>query len=196
MSGQISTTSIRAIFRRGFNMSTPSWKCARSLASWIISPSSMSTSASSGLLSIFRYNLSTVSVQLYQLFPWTPSDMHRHAFVLPQPQVVFGGDPEAALIQYTKNEEARRAISSTEAVLNNRFIRVYWHRETGTNNTGVQQQEQTPGNQAAGAAPGQGTQHGAVHKVGTKSCNVWSLSIYCIYLCTSTIWLNFFFCRE
>lgn len=98
--------------------------------------------------------------------------MHRHAFVLPQPQVVFGGDPEAALIQYTKNEEARRAISSTEAVLNNRFIRVYWHRETGTNNTGVQQQEQTPGNQAAGAAPGQGTQHGAVHKVGTKSCNV------------------------
>ncbi|XP_008330525.1 RNA-binding protein 27 isoform X3 [Cynoglossus semilaevis] len=85
-------------------------------------------------------------------------------------QVVFGGDPEAALIQYTKNEEARRAISSTEAVLNNRFIRVYWHRETGTNNTGVQQQEQTPGNQAAGAAPGQGTQHGAVHK-GIKQHN-------------------------
>uniref|UniRef100_A0A8C4ZIA9 RNA binding motif protein 27 n=1 Tax=Gadus morhua TaxID=8049 RepID=A0A8C4ZIA9_GADMO len=44
-------------------------------------------------------------------------------------QVVFGGDPESALIQYTANEEARRAISSTEAVLNNRFIRVYWHRE-------------------------------------------------------------------
>ncbi|KAJ3589813.1 hypothetical protein NHX12_010654 [Muraenolepis orangiensis] len=44
-------------------------------------------------------------------------------------QVVFSGDPEAALIQYTANEEARRAISSTEAVLNNRFIRVYWHRE-------------------------------------------------------------------
>lgn len=43
--------------------------------------------------------------------------------------MVFGGDPEAALIQYTANEEARRAISSTEAVLNNRFIRVYWHRE-------------------------------------------------------------------
>ncbi|KAG7269924.1 hypothetical protein CRUP_032081, partial [Coryphaenoides rupestris] len=44
-------------------------------------------------------------------------------------QVVFSGDPQAALIQYTHNEEARRAISSTEAVLNNRFIRVYWHRE-------------------------------------------------------------------
>uniref|UniRef100_A0A3B5A435 RNA binding motif protein 27 n=1 Tax=Stegastes partitus TaxID=144197 RepID=A0A3B5A435_9TELE len=61
-------------------------------------------------------------------------------------QVVFGGDPEAALIQYTKNEEARRAISSIEAVLNNRFIRVYWHREPGTNATG--QQDQSAGIQA------------------------------------------------
>uniref|UniRef100_A0A8D3CB36 RNA binding motif protein 27 n=1 Tax=Scophthalmus maximus TaxID=52904 RepID=A0A8D3CB36_SCOMX len=60
-------------------------------------------------------------------------------------QVVFGGDPEAALIQYTKNEEARRAISSIEAVLNNRFIRVYWHRECGVNATGLQQQEQSSG---------------------------------------------------
>uniref|UniRef100_A0A671V1R4 RNA binding motif protein 27 n=1 Tax=Sparus aurata TaxID=8175 RepID=A0A671V1R4_SPAAU len=66
-------------------------------------------------------------------------------------QVVFGGDPEAALIQYTKNEEARRAISSTEAVLNNRFIRVYWHREPGANATGLQQQEQGLGSQAIGA---------------------------------------------
>uniref|UniRef100_A0AAQ4RF86 RNA binding motif protein 27 n=1 Tax=Gasterosteus aculeatus aculeatus TaxID=481459 RepID=A0AAQ4RF86_GASAC len=65
-------------------------------------------------------------------------------------QVVFGGDPEAALIQYTKNEEARRAISSTEAVLNNRFIRVYWHREPGTNVTGLQ--EQSSGSQPAGSA--------------------------------------------
>uniref|UniRef100_A0A3B5A476 RNA binding motif protein 27 n=1 Tax=Stegastes partitus TaxID=144197 RepID=A0A3B5A476_9TELE len=68
-------------------------------------------------------------------------------------QVVFGGDPEAALIQYTKNEEARRAISSIEAVLNNRFIRVYWHREPGTNATG--QQDQSAGIQAAGSAPSQ-----------------------------------------
>nr|KAF6448577.1 hypothetical protein HJG63_016478 [Rousettus aegyptiacus] len=44
-------------------------------------------------------------------------------------QVAFKGDPEAALIQYLTNEEARKAISSTEAVLNNRFIRVLWHRE-------------------------------------------------------------------
>ncbi|TNN40307.1 RNA-binding protein 27 [Liparis tanakae] len=66
-------------------------------------------------------------------------------------QVVFGGDPEAALIQYTMNEEARRAISSTEAVLNNRFIRVYWHREPGA--TGGALQEQGAGGQASGSAP-------------------------------------------
>ncbi|XP_015245348.1 PREDICTED: RNA-binding protein 27 [Cyprinodon variegatus] len=76
-------------------------------------------------------------------------------------QVVFGGDPEAALIQYTKNEEARRAISSTQAVLNNRFIRVYWHREPCTNTAG---QEQNPGTQGPASAPGQGLQHGNMHK--------------------------------
>ncbi|XP_038628075.1 RNA-binding protein 27 isoform X2 [Tachyglossus aculeatus] len=45
-------------------------------------------------------------------------------------QVAFKGDPEAALIQYLTNDEARKAISSTEAVLNNRFIRVLWHRDS------------------------------------------------------------------
>lgn len=73
-------------------------------------------------------------------------------------QVVFGGDPEAALIQYTANDEARRAISSTEAVLNNRFIRVYWHREA-TSNT----QEQGP---SQSTNPGQ--QHNTTHKVINK----------------------------
>ncbi|XP_051959991.1 RNA-binding protein 27-like isoform X2 [Xyrauchen texanus] len=73
-------------------------------------------------------------------------------------QVVFGGDPEAALIQYTANEEARRAISSTEAVLNNRFIRVYWHREA-TTNTREQGPSQTTN-------PGQ--QHPTTHKVINK----------------------------
>uniref|UniRef100_A0A3B3XLI2 RNA binding motif protein 27 n=1 Tax=Poecilia mexicana TaxID=48701 RepID=A0A3B3XLI2_9TELE len=76
-------------------------------------------------------------------------------------QVVFGGDPEAALIQYTKNEEARRAISSIEAVLNNRFIRVYWHREPSTNTAG---QEPTSGSQGIGSVPGQGLPHSNMHK--------------------------------
>ncbi|XP_042620401.1 RNA-binding protein 27-like [Cyprinus carpio] len=73
-------------------------------------------------------------------------------------QVVFGGDPEAALIQYTANDEARRAISSTEAVLNNRFIRVYWHREATSNS-----QEQGP---SQSTNPGQ--QHPTTHKVINK----------------------------
>ncbi|CAL8265478.1 unnamed protein product [Merluccius merluccius] len=99
-------------------------------------------------------------------------------------QVVFGGDPEAALIQYTANEEARRAISSTEAVLNNRFIRVYWHREPPANPLtaggtgggggsggiggaiGAQQQEQSSGPQGPVPAP----QHSNMHK-GIKQHN-------------------------
>uniref|UniRef100_A0A4W4F558 RNA binding motif protein 26 n=1 Tax=Electrophorus electricus TaxID=8005 RepID=A0A4W4F558_ELEEL len=44
-------------------------------------------------------------------------------------QVAYNNDPEGALIQFASPEEARRAIHSPEAVLNNRFIRVYWHRE-------------------------------------------------------------------
>ncbi|XP_037544195.1 RNA-binding protein 27 [Nematolebias whitei] len=76
-------------------------------------------------------------------------------------QVVFGGDPESALIQYTKNDEARRAISSIEAVLNNRFIRVYWHREPDTNTAGPQ--EQSSGSLLAGLASSQGLQHSNMH---------------------------------
>ncbi|XP_061199999.1 RNA-binding protein 27 isoform X4 [Neopsephotus bourkii] len=56
-------------------------------------------------------------------------------------QVAFQNDPEAALIQYLTNDEARKAISSTEAVLNNRFIRVLWHRES--EQQPPQQQQQT-----------------------------------------------------
>ncbi|NXS32573.1 RBM27 protein, partial [Pomatostomus ruficeps] len=55
-------------------------------------------------------------------------------------QVAFQNDPEAALIQYLSNDEARKAISSTEAVLSNRFIRVLWHRESEQQPPGLQQQ--------------------------------------------------------
>ncbi|KAM4699483.1 RNA-binding protein 26 [Discoglossus pictus] len=44
-------------------------------------------------------------------------------------QVAYAGDPEGALIQFATHAEAKKAISSTEAVLNNRFIKMYWHRE-------------------------------------------------------------------
>ncbi|KAL2730703.1 RNA-binding protein 26 isoform X1 [Vespula squamosa] len=42
-------------------------------------------------------------------------------------QVNFGGDPEAALVTFQLPTEAKAAYRSTEAVLNNRFIKVFWH---------------------------------------------------------------------
>ncbi|XP_061754649.1 RNA-binding protein 27 isoform X1 [Nerophis ophidion] len=62
-------------------------------------------------------------------------------------QVVFGGDPEAALIQFTTNEEARRAMYSVEAVLNNRFIHMRWHRKASM--LGIRPMDQISGSQVA-----------------------------------------------
>ena len=45
-------------------------------------------------------------------------------------QVNYEGDPQAALIQFSSNSEARRAYSSPEAVLGNRFIKLFWHNKT------------------------------------------------------------------
>lgn len=62
-------------------------------------------------------------------------------------QVAFQNDPEAALIQFASPDEAKRAIQSPEAVLNNRFIRVHWHRDDGAETQGqthAPQQQQTP----------------------------------------------------
>ncbi|CAH2101658.1 unnamed protein product [Euphydryas editha] len=42
-------------------------------------------------------------------------------------QVCYEGDPEAALITFSTPTEANVAYKSTEAVLNNRFIKVFWH---------------------------------------------------------------------
>lgn len=36
-------------------------------------------------------------------------------------------DPEAAIVTFAKHSEANAAYRSTEAVLNNRFIKVFWH---------------------------------------------------------------------
>lgn len=43
-------------------------------------------------------------------------------------KVAYQNDPESALIQFASPDEAKRAMQSTEAVLNNRFIRVHWYR--------------------------------------------------------------------
>lgn len=42
-------------------------------------------------------------------------------------QVSFEGDPEAAIVTFSSHAEANAAYRSTEAVLNNRFIKVFWH---------------------------------------------------------------------
>lgn len=42
-------------------------------------------------------------------------------------QVCYDGDPEAAIVTFSSHAEANAAYRSTEAVLNNRFIKVFWH---------------------------------------------------------------------
>lgn len=42
-------------------------------------------------------------------------------------QVQYEGDPEAAIVTFSSHAEANAAYRSTEAVLNNRFIKVFWH---------------------------------------------------------------------
>lgn len=44
-------------------------------------------------------------------------------------QVGFDGDPEGALVVFQSHHDALLAYRSTEAVLNNRFIRVFWHNQ-------------------------------------------------------------------
>ncbi|CAB4042751.1 RNA-binding 27 isoform X3, partial [Paramuricea clavata] len=43
-------------------------------------------------------------------------------------QVSALGQPDVALIQFSTNFEARKAISCADAVLGNRFIRIFWHK--------------------------------------------------------------------
>lgn len=42
-------------------------------------------------------------------------------------QISYDGDPEAAIVTFSTHAEANVAYRSTEAVLNNRFIKVFWH---------------------------------------------------------------------
>lgn len=53
-------------------------------------------------------------------------------------QVNFSGDPEAALVTFQMPSEAKAAYRSTEAVLNNRFIKVFWHNITANNNATIE----------------------------------------------------------
>ena len=44
-------------------------------------------------------------------------------------QIQFEGDPSSALITFAGTSEAAAAFNSTEAIMNNRFIKVFWHIE-------------------------------------------------------------------
>ncbi|XP_014210794.1 RNA-binding protein 26 isoform X2 [Copidosoma floridanum] len=59
-------------------------------------------------------------------------------------QVNFGGDPEAALVTFQMPSEAKSAYRSTEAVLNNRFIKVFWHNNNVNNNSAAGAIENVP----------------------------------------------------
>lgn len=47
-------------------------------------------------------------------------------------QISYDGDPEAAIVTFSTHAEANVAYRSTEAVLNNRFIKVFWHTADST----------------------------------------------------------------
>lgn len=63
--------------------------------------------------------------------------------------MAYQNDGEAALIQFASPEEAKRAIQSTEAVLNNRFIRVHWFRDDGGDGQGHPHSQLQPRTQPA-----------------------------------------------
>ncbi|XP_026331398.1 zinc finger protein swm-like, partial [Hyposmocoma kahamanoa] len=72
-------------------------------------------------------------------------------------QVCYEGDPEAALITFSSPTEANVAYKSTEAVLNNRFIKVFWH------NPDNKQENVAPSGQQNKPADRQNNQHPMSH---------------------------------
>ncbi|KRZ77335.1 Protein SWAP [Trichinella papuae] len=59
------------------------------------------------------------------LRPFGPRQMANYA----QLRVCYEGDPQAALITYMTRPQALAAYKSTDPILNNRFIRVFWHNQ-------------------------------------------------------------------
>ncbi|XP_045205677.2 RNA-binding protein 26-like [Mercenaria mercenaria] len=48
-------------------------------------------------------------------------------------QVKFEGDPEAALVSFSSNQEALSCYKCSEPVFNNRFIKLFWHQKNKDN---------------------------------------------------------------
>lgn len=74
-------------------------------------------------------------------------------------QVKYEGDPEGALVSYSRNVEALNCYKCSEPVFNNRFIKVFWHQKSDT--AGSQEQaptsttSQVPGVAGHGEEPSQ-----------------------------------------
>ena len=49
-------------------------------------------------------------------------------------QVRYRGESDAALITFATHSQATAAIKSSEPVLNNRFVKVFWHKKDDDNN--------------------------------------------------------------
>ena len=61
------------------------------------------------------------------IFPrWTT--IYVLIWLLNLPQVNYEGDPEAALVQFSSNAEALSCYRSSEPLFNNRFVKVFWHK--------------------------------------------------------------------
>ena len=82
----------------------------------------------------FEATMCRLYSQNYAIYICLVLDNHAwHSFsvtrlVLPPIQVNFEGDPGAALISFSRNNEAASAYHSSEPVFNNRFIKLFWHR--------------------------------------------------------------------
>uniref|UniRef100_A0A0R3RPB9 C3H1-type domain-containing protein n=1 Tax=Elaeophora elaphi TaxID=1147741 RepID=A0A0R3RPB9_9BILA len=82
-------------------------------------------------------------------------------------QVCFEGDPEAALITYANRYEAVAAYKSTVPILNNRFIKVFWHSTNGQANNIVNANQTAPTNSSSVTFNSRGSLTKTVH-VGSR----------------------------
>ncbi|MCP9259327.1 RNA-binding protein 27 [Dirofilaria immitis] len=86
-------------------------------------------------------------------------------------QVSFEGDPEAALITYANRCEAVTAYKSTVPILNNRFIKVFWHSMNGQTNNNVNTNQTASTNNSSVTFNAKGSLTKTVH-VGSRLASV------------------------
>lgn len=91
-------------------------------------------------------------------------------------QVSYEGDPEAAIVTFSTHAEANVAYRSTEAVLNNRFIKVFWHTPGPNANSGTDGNHNTTTNSTTSGAPAVGVKDENVTNSYQRKNNQYSLN--------------------